>query len=83
MKYNKREFPENFSKVVQNAFKEAEKALEELEKAGLSGLTNTESSQEYVRISFASRRGETFWYLFKCALQVLFTGKTTLLIKKR
>lgn len=35
-----------------------------------------------IRINFTNRRWATFLKFIKCALQILLTGKTTLLVKK-
>ena len=39
--------------------------------------------QEDIHINFSSRRWATFSKFIGCALEILFTGKTTLVIKKR
>jgi hypothetical protein len=64
-------FDEAFARA-EAAFRAADKLFEQQPKF----------PSDHIRINFSGRRGATFFKFIGCALDILFTGKTTLVVKK-
>jgi hypothetical protein len=65
------------------AFEKADEAFKEASKGFKQAATEGKATVICSTATFQNRHFQTFQYLIKCAFQVLFTGKTTIRIKKR
>jgi len=70
-------------KRIQQSFEQMQKAMDHAEKLMDAAIEQPRVNKNHIRINFANRRLSTFWKFIGCAFQILFTGRTTLTVKKR
>lgn len=62
------------AKIMDDAFKQMDKTQ----------IPSSEPQDpNHIRINFRNRRWATFWKFLCCAIDILLTGETTLVVKKR
>lgn len=68
---------------MSEAFEQMDKAFATADEAMKRAFGAPKPVPGQIRINFQNRRGPTFLTFLGCAFEILFTGKTTLVVKKR
>lgn len=73
---------ENLKQINEN-YQDLGKYVRDTLKNMSSSPSPTPPRDNNIRINFTNRRWPTFFTFIGCAFEILFSGKTTLVIKKR